>query len=130
MNKTKFEIFLDQIRPLINAKALERLAKVPANTLGKHYRWVDQKPNGQRCAVAHYAAILKTLAEIFGAVVIDGSRIQVEGFSFYVTNDLPQVKKVRGEESLYWQMQMKDVCDAFDITNTYMQEPWIKPESE
>ena len=70
-----FHDFLTKIRPLVNASGLELAANLPTNTLGKHYRHADGKPNGQPCHPKHFPAIVRALCSIFGCIEINGWRI-------------------------------------------------------
>lgn len=69
-----FYDFLATIRPLVNASRLELAAGLPTNTLGKHYRHADGKPNGQPCHPKHFPAIARALCAVFGVIEINGHR--------------------------------------------------------
>lgn len=66
-----FNDFLLKIRPLINARGLENAAGIPKNTLGKHYRYADGKPDGNQCPQKHFKAIVCALCAAFGDIEID-----------------------------------------------------------
>ncbi len=63
---------LSRIRPLTFADRLAKAAGLPENTLGKHYRWVDGKPDVRPCPVKHQAAVVRALVEVYGAVRVGG----------------------------------------------------------
>lgn len=71
MKDAKIYELLVKIRPVINASALESAAGLPKNTLGKHYRWVDGLPYGQKISSIHYSSLLTTLYHYFGGFPID-----------------------------------------------------------
>lgn len=50
------------IRPVIFADALERTAGIPANTIGKHWLWLDGNQHGKKIPSKHLPAI----AAVFG----------------------------------------------------------------
>lgn len=79
------------IRPLVNASGLEVAAGLPRNTLGKHYRWADGKPNGQPCHRSHFPAIVRALCAAFGCIEIDGWRITCdpEGPAIFASRAIP-----------------------------------------
>ena len=70
-----FNEFLLTIRPLIKASKLEKAAGVPSNTLGKHYRYADGKPDGNQCPQKHFKAIMRVLRAAFVDIEIDGLSI-------------------------------------------------------
>ncbi len=86
-----FHDFLTKIRPLVNASGLEKAAGLPANTLGKHYRHADGKPNGQPCHPKHFPAIVRALCATFGVIEIDGWRITCdpEGPAIFAIRPIP-----------------------------------------
>lgn len=53
---------LAQIRAVINSDALERTAGIPANTVGKHWLWLDGNQHGKKIPEKHLPAI----AAVFG----------------------------------------------------------------
>lgn len=55
---------LQSIRPLINARGIERAAGIPRNTMGKHYRWQDKLPHGVPLHQKYFDAVLETLKPI------------------------------------------------------------------
>ena len=86
-----FHDFLSKIRPLVNASGLELAANLPTNTLGKHYRHADGKPNGQPCHPKHFPAIVRALCATFGVIEIDGWRITCdpEGPAIFTIRPIP-----------------------------------------
>ena len=112
-----FYDFLNNIRPLVKASGLEQLAGLPKNTLGKHYRWADGKPNGQACHQKHFPNIVRALCAIFGSVKIDGLTITADP-------DGPAIFAVRPIEGRdvecvgnfeYKQHQWRQVFDDLDF---------------
>lgn len=79
---------LSDIRKVINAKGLEELAKLPKNSLGKHYRWLDGKKDGRKISATHYTNILRALCETFNA------EITIGGWKCYSTFDSPAILAV------------------------------------
>lgn len=69
-----FYDFLATIRPLVNASGLEKSAGLPSNTLGKHFRHADGKPDGQPCHPKHFPAIVRALCAVFGVIEINAGR--------------------------------------------------------
>ena len=74
----EFYELLSRIRPLTFADRLAKMAGLPSNTLGKHYRWVDGKPDGRPCPVKHQAAVVRALVDVYGAVVVGGEVVTGE----------------------------------------------------
>lgn len=70
-----FHDFLNKIRHLVTNTVLEEMAKIPRNTLGKHFHWVDGKPNGEPIPPAHITNIVRALCATFGTIEINGWRI-------------------------------------------------------
>lgn len=69
---TVFYELLEKIGPLTKAAPLNDLAGLPRNTLGKHYRWVQGKPDGKPCPPKHFPAVVLALVSVFGAVRVGG----------------------------------------------------------
>lgn len=55
-------IRLRQIRQVINSDALERVAGIPTNTIGKHWLFLDGNQHGKKIPEKH----LPKIAEVFG----------------------------------------------------------------
>lgn len=113
---------LYRIRPLVNASGLEVAAKLPRNTLGKHYRWADGKPNGQPCHRSHFPAIVRTLCAVFGCIELDGWRITCdpEGPAIFAIRAIPDrvAETVEAEGVFeYLQPEWRQVYDDFDFSN-------------
>ena len=115
-----FHDFLTKIRPLVNASGLEQAANIPTNTLGKHYRWADGKPNGQACHPKHFPAIVRALCATFGVIEIDGWRITCdpEGPAIFAICPIPdrvaETIEVEGGFE-YLQPEWRQVYDDFDF---------------
>lgn len=115
-----FHNFLSKIRPLVNASGLEKAAGLPVNTLGKHYRYADGKPNGQPCHPKHFTAIIRALCATFGTIEINGWRITCEPKSpaIFTSKAIPG-KKARTTEAggtfEYLQPEWRQVYDDFDF---------------
>lgn len=91
-----FHDFLSKIRPLVNASGLEKAAKLPRNTLGKHYRWADGKPDGRPCHYSHFPAIVRALCAKFGTVEVGLWRIACDpdGPGIFATRYIPDREPV------------------------------------
>lgn len=116
--------FLTKIRPLVNASGLEKSAGLPANTLGKHYRHADGKPNGQPCNQKHFPAIVRALCGIFGVIEIDGWRItcDTEGPAIFAIRPIPgrEAETVEVEGTFeYLQPEWRQVYDDFDFSKYF-----------
>lgn len=115
-----FHDFLTKIRPLVNASALEKAARLPSNTLGKHYRYEDGKLNGQPCNQKHFPAIVRALCATFGMLEIDGWRITCdpEGPAIFAIRPIPdrvaEPVEVEGRFE-YLQPEWRQVYDDFDF---------------
>ena len=70
----KFYQYLDRVRPIINARALEKSAGIPINALGKHFAWRDGK-EGYQLPPAHIGPIIRALCAVFGNVQIGEVRL-------------------------------------------------------
>ena len=55
---------LQSIRHLINATGVGRAAGIPRNTLGKHFRWQDNKKHGVPLHEKYFDAVLGALKKI------------------------------------------------------------------
>jgi hypothetical protein len=119
-----FHDFLTKIRPLVNASGLEVAANLPTNTLGKHYRHADGKPNGQPCHSKHFPAIVRALCSIFGTIEIDGWRISFdpEGPAIFAIRPIPdrvaETIEVEGGFE-YLQPEWREVYDDFDFATYF-----------
>lgn len=113
------------IRPLVNARALEKAAGLPENTLGKHYRFLDDKPDGQACHQKHFPAIVRALCAVFGVIEIDGWRITVDpdGPAIFAVRAIPgrEAEVIEAEPGVfeYLQPEWRQVYDDFDF-NRYL----------
>lgn len=121
-----FHDFLTKIRPLVNASGLEQAARLPTNTLGKHYRWADGKPNGQACHPKHFPAIVRALCAVFGVIEINGWRITCDpdGPAIFTAKAIPgrDAEIVEIENSFeYLQPEWRQLYDDFDFA-TYFSE--------
>ncbi len=119
-----FHDFLSKIRPLVNASSLEQAAGLPKNTLGKHYRWADRKPNGQACHPKHFPAIVRALCAAFGCIEINGWRITCDhaGPAIFVSCPIPGREPEVIEEYgsfEYLQPEWRQVYDDFDFTHYF-----------
>lgn len=115
-----FQDFLTKIRPLVNASGLEKATNLPANTLGKHYRHADGKPNGQPCHKKHFPAIVRALCGIFGVIEIDGWRITCdqEGSAIFAFRYIPdrEIEIVEYDGNFeYAVYEWRQVYDDFDF---------------
>lgn len=115
-----FHDFLTKIRPLVNASGLEKAAGLPANTLGKHYRQADGKPNGQACHPKHFPSIVRALCAVFGVIEIDGWRITCdqEGPAIFAIRPIPgrETECIETENGFeYLQPEWRQVYDDFDF---------------
>ena len=123
-----FHDFLSKIRPLVNASGLESAAGLPRNTLGKHYRWADGKPNGQPCHRSHFTAIVRALCAAFGIIEIDGWRITCEpdGPSIFAIRPIPEreveIKEIQNGSTVlyeYKEQQWRRHYDDFDFSQYF-----------
>jgi hypothetical protein len=120
-----FYKFLDKIRPFINAKRLESAAGIPRNTIGKHYRWADGKPNGHPCYRLHFPAIVRALCGAFGCVEIGGWRItcETDGPAIFATRPIPEreadVLEPTSGRFEYLQPELRQLYDDFDFANLF-----------
>ena len=115
---------LTKIRPLVNASGLELAANLPTNTLGKHYRHADGKPNGQACHPKHFPAIVRALCAVFGVIEIDGWRItcDTEGPAIFVIRPIPgrEAEAVEVDGTFeYLQPEWREVYDDFDFATFF-----------
>ena len=116
-----FHALLLSMRPIINARGVEVAAGLPKNTLGKHYRWVDEKPNGQPCHQKHFPAIVRVLCSVFGTVEIDEWRItcETDGMAIFATKYIPdkepEVIEINGMFE-YRQPEWRCLYDDFDFS--------------
>lgn len=118
--------FLVQIRPIINARGLEKVARIPKNTLGKHYRWVDQKPDGRPINPDHAPGIVRAICAMFGTIDLDGWRITCdpEGPAIFA------IRPISGREAEtveltegnfeYLQPEWRHVYDDFDFVHYFL----------
>lgn len=111
---------LDRIRPTTNAAAINAAAKLPKNTLGKHYRWVDEKPNGQPFAPRHSFALVRALA------LVNGGSIEMDGHTIRAISVDPGcliLEWAAGEDEMfetensfqYRRILNKSLYDVFDF---------------
>lgn len=104
---------------MINARALEKAAGLPTNTLGKNYRWADGKPDGKQCHPKHGFAIVQALCKTFGVIEIDGWLFRSEGHLLFASKDVPdrvpEVKEVSPGQFEYMQPQWRAFYDALDF---------------
>ena len=119
-----FHDFLNKIRPLVNASGLELAANLPTNTLGKHYRHADGKPNGQPCHQKHFPAIVRALCAIFGVIEIGGWRITCdpEGPAIFAIRPIPgrDAECTETENGFeYLQPEWRQVYDEFDFSQYF-----------
>lgn len=119
-----FHDFLTKIRPLVNASGLEIAAKLPTNTLGKHYRYADGKPNGQPCHQKHFRAIVRALCAAFGVIEIDGWRITCDpdGPAIFAIRAIPgrEIETVEVDGTFeYLQPEWRQVYDDFDFSQYF-----------
>ena len=123
-----FHDFLTKIRPLVNASGLEVAAGIPRNTLGKHYRWADGKPNGQPCHRSHFPAIVRALCAVFGAIEIDGWRITFDpdGPAIFAMRPIPgrevEIKEIQNGSTVlyeYKEQQWRNLYDDFDFSQYF-----------
>lgn len=113
---------LTRIRPLVNASWLELAAGLPKNTLGKHYRWADGKPNGQQCHQSHFPAIVRALCAIFGVIEIHSWRITCdpEGPAIFTIKASREAKTVEVDKTFeYLQYEWRQVYDDFDFATYF-----------
>jgi len=115
---------LTKIRPLVNASGLELAAGLPQNTLGKHYRFADGKPNGQPCNSKHFPAIVRALCATFGCIEIAGWRLTCdpEGPAIFASRPIPgrDIECIETETSFeYIQPEWREVYDDFDFATYF-----------
>lgn len=116
-----FHDLLTKIRPMVNASGLEYAAGLPRNTLGKHYRWADGKPNGQECNRKHFPTIVRALCAAFGCIEIDGWRITCDqdGPAIFASKAIPgrEPEIVEGDGAFeYLQPEYRQLYDNFDFS--------------
>lgn len=120
----KFYQYLTKIRPLINAVGLNEEAKLPDNTLGKHFRWVDGKPDGQRMPLKHIPNVIRALNAAGMIPVIDGWSFYGE-FGHSTITAIKQVGEPKviekGNAFEYEQKQYRNLIDEIDFL-TYFNE--------
>jgi hypothetical protein len=63
---------LDRIRPLVKISELERLCRLPKNSIRKHYNHRDGMPNGRALPSYYYSHIIRGLCSIFGTIHHNG----------------------------------------------------------
>lgn len=122
-----FYDFLTKIRPLVNASGLESAANLPTNTLGKHFRWADGKPNGQACNPKHFPAIVRALCAVFGTIEIGGWRITCdqEGPAIFAAKPIPgreiEIIEADGPHVTfeYLQPEWRELYDDFDFATYF-----------
>ena len=119
-----FQDFLSKIRPLVNASGLEVAAGLPRNTLGKHYRWADGKPNGHPCHRSHFPSIVRALCAAFGCIEVDGWRITCdpEGLAIFTIRPIPdrEAETIEVEGGFeYLQPEWRQVYDDFDFATYF-----------
>lgn len=119
-----FHDFLSQIRPLVNASGLEKAAGLPSNTLGKHYRHADGKPDGQPCHQKHFPAIVRALCATFGVIEIDGWRITCypDGPAIFTSRQIPgrNPETIEADGTFeYLQPEWRQVYDDFDFATYF-----------
>lgn len=116
-----FYNLLAKIRPLVNASGLELAANLPKNTIGKHYRYQDGKPNGQPCHSKHFPAIVRALCAAFGVIEIDGWRITCdpEGPAIFAIRPIPgrkaEITEPKPGTFEYLQAEWRQVYADFDF---------------
>ncbi len=125
----KLHDFLNQIRPLVKASALEKIAGLPINSLGKHYRWIDGKKDGFPINPDHAPQIFRALCSIFGSVEVEGWRI--------VAGDEPAIitiKAIPGRDAEiveaegphltfeYLQPEYRNLYDNFDFVHYFLKD--------
>jgi|GEM_PF-4662266 len=127
---SKLNDLLVKVRPLISATALEDAAGIPKNTLGKHYRWVDGKANGQAISDKHAPNIVRALCSVFGMIKI-GNNVIVASFEdpaiiiIRPTGELEDIEVTAENGSsyfLYKEEQSRDVYDDFDFEQFFKQK--------
>lgn len=119
-----FETFLTQIRPLINAKALEVAAGLPANTLGKYFSGQSELPE------KHIPAIVRALCSAFGP-------ISIGGYTIHANNTEPAIIVIwpipgrditvteSGGAFQYHETQYREVYDDFDFVTYFLKKAAI-----
>lgn len=115
-----FYNLLSQIRPIIKAAVLEKMAGIPDNALGKHYRYADGLPDGKPCPEKHFPAIVRALCGIFGVIEIDIWRITCDpdGPAIFAIRPIPgrDVECTETENGFeYLQPEWRQVYDDFDF---------------
>lgn len=120
----KFYDYLNKIRPIINASALERLAGIPTKSLGKHYSWVDTG-KGNAISQDHSPAIVRAVALVNGGVVkIDRAIVYVEHenqtFTVVNSNKLT-IDEVALGVFEYTEKQSREEYTDFDFCHCFWQ---------
>ena len=114
-----FYEFLETIRPVINTSALEKSAGIPKNTLGKHYRYIDGKPSGQKCPPHHFGALARALCQLFGCIKFNDWTIQTDGTILLIKKNKPNTTPVITENPPgtfeYSVIEYRDVLDDSDL---------------
>ena len=121
---TRFNNFLSNIRPLVNASGLETAAMLPKNTLGKHYRWADGKPDGKPCSKIHFPAIARSLCAAFGSIDVGGWRITCDpdGPAIFASRPIPgrEIESLEVDGSFeYLKPEWRQVYDDFNFSEYF-----------
>ena len=118
----KFFTYLDKIRPLINARALEKSAGIPTNALGKHFAWRDGK-EGYQLPPAHIGPIIRALCAVFGNVQIGEVRLYTFENEPVIIGVMdigePETIEIETGSFEYRQPQRRSLYDPFDFVHYF-----------
>lgn len=118
---------LARIRPTTSAVGLTAAARLPRNTLGKHYRWADGKPDGRPILPEHVPDLIRALCSQHGCIEIDGWRIYAAWEDPAIVTIMPipgrEAEIVEDENSFeYIQPEWRQVYDDFDFAHYFCAE--------
>lgn len=123
----KIYSLLSRIRATTNAVGLNAAARLPKNTLGKHYRWEDGKPDGRPILPEHAPCLIRELCRQYGCIEIDGWRITCdpESPAIFASRPIPErdttiIETESGFE--YLQPEWRQVYDDFDFITYFCAE--------
>lgn len=127
----KLHDFLNRIRPLTKASVLEKMAGLPINSIGKHYRWIDGKQDGFPINPNHAPQIFRALCAIFGSVEVEGWRILSGDEPAIITiKSIPgrAAEMVEQEDEIgnvffeYFQPEYRNLYDDFDFVHYFLKD--------
>lgn len=119
---------LARIRPTTNAAGLNAAARLPKNTLGKHYRWEDGKPDGRPILPEHVPNLIRELCRQHGCTELDGWQITCdpEGPAIFASRRIPgrpaEIIEVEPGAFEYLQPEWRQVYDEVDFAYHFCAE--------